>query len=291
MKNLFYLLLFSISLIACNNSEKSENTEKKTEPKPNLHFTQSGKGDVSIVFVHGWGINGSYWEEQAKFLEDKYQVITLDLHGHGKTPATRSAMTIEQHAEDVVELINYLKINKVILVGHSMAGNINLHVYNKIPEKIMGFIGIDNLQEVGHIPSEEEQKQTDGFMQALKKDFKEIVPQFSLGYLFHPKTDTLVKKRVIDDILNTPENIAVSTLESLTREYKSEQKILPQLKMPLLLIVAENTIKSEESLKKYCPNGYKYWSVKNTGHYPMIEQTQEFNQYLLEALQYIEKNK
>jgi pimeloyl-ACP methyl ester carboxylesterase len=284
MKNLLTFFALAVLSMACQNNQKSEKTEKITESKPNLYYTQSGKGDITLIFVHGWGINGSYWDNQVKFFQDKYQVLTLDLPAHGKSPITDSTMSIAKHAQAIVELINYLKIKQLILIGHSMSGNINLHVYQQISDKVVGFIGIDNLQEVGKVPSAEEQKQTEGFLSALKKDFKKVVPQFGMGYLFHAKTDTLVKKRVIDDILNTNEQVAVSTLASLTQEYKNEQTQLPQLKIPLLLVVAEKTIKDEASLKKYCPNGYKYWSVKNTGHYPMIEQAEEFNQYLQEAI-------
>jgi pimeloyl-ACP methyl ester carboxylesterase len=43
-------------------------------------------------------------------------------------------------------------------------------------------------------------------------------------------------------------------------------------------------LKDESSLKKYCGSGYRYWIIKNSGHYPMIEQPDRFNFLLKEAI-------
>lgn len=269
-----------ILLICCNNPGKEKTGIAEKFP---IYYELTGKGNTTLVFVHGWCINSDYWKQQVNVLKDSFQVLTLDLRGHGKSD-TAALMTIEQYADDIVTLVNKLNLDSIILIGHSMSGNINLHVYNKIPGKVRGFIGIDNLQEVGHEPSAEEAEQLKAFFTAFRNDYKNMARQYTNQYLFPPTADSAVKERVIQDIATANPGFAISTLESLAGEYKAEQQLLPKMKVPVLLIVAENSLKDESSVKKYCGSGYRYWIIKNSGHYPMIEQPDRFNFLLKEAI-------
>lgn len=195
-------------------------------------------------------------------------------------------MTMANYANDVVRLLNSLQLDSIILIGHSMSGNINLRAYQQVADRVIGFIGVDNLQVVGHQPSEQETKQFAELMGELRKDYKGIVGKFAENYLFHPATDPAVKQRVIADFIGADPAVAISTIESLSKEYRYEQEMLPKLQVPLLLVATDQSIQDESSLKQYCPNGYKYWLIKNSGHYPMIEQPEDFNRLLSEAIEY-----
>src|SRR5262245_11832973 len=128
--------LFMLSLMACGQREVSSP----------LHYTLSGAGDTSLVFVHGWAINSSYWQSQIDHFSSRYKILAVDLQGHGQSPMKDTVITTEEYADDVVQLLSELDLKNIILIGHSMSGNINLHVYSKMPKKIIGFIGVDNLQ-------------------------------------------------------------------------------------------------------------------------------------------------
>jgi pimeloyl-ACP methyl ester carboxylesterase len=280
MKKFLPLLLL---LFACHSNRAPQ------APQPRIHYTVTGSGKTAIVFIHGWCINGTYWDKQVNFLKDKYKIVTLDLQGHGQSPASEKELSIEKHANDVAALIRYLQLNRVILVGHSMSGTIMLRVYRQMPGAITGLIGIDNLQQAGFEPSPEEAANIKAFFEMFRKNYRDYVKAYALQYLFHAKTDTLVKQRVINDMTSANPETALATLESLASEYKSEQAILPTLKIPLLLIVQEGSIKDESLLKKYCGSGYKIWGIKDCGHYPMIEQPNAFNALLREAVEFAEK--
>jgi len=275
-----------IALLAGCGSEKEKNYQG------DLHYTLTGKGDTTLVFVHGWGINEEYWSNQVDAFSNRYQILTLDLPGHGKSLLKKDSLTIEEYGIAVAKLIDELDLKNVVLIGHSMSGNVNLRAYVQIPDRVVGFIGVDNLQMVGHTLSEGEAQQTNAYLQQFKNDYKNTVRQYALGFLFHAQTDSLVKKRVIDDIAALNPAFAIATLRALIfNEPPFEREALPQLKMPLLLIVSEGSIGDESSLQTYCKNGFKYWNIANTGHYPMIEQTEEFNARLNDALAVIAKGK
>lgn len=285
----YVLILVVILITSCTNpnpTPKMDSLHVEKHITPELHYTLTGNGAVTLVFVHGWCINGEYWAEQVAQFKNNYRVLTLDLAGHGRSPKTHDTMTMANYADDVVRLLKSLQLDSIILIGHSMSGNINLRVYPQVADKVIGFIGVDNLQVVGHQPSEQEAKQFAEFMGELRKDYKGTVGKFAESYLFHPATDPAVKQRVIADFIGADPGVAISTIESLSKEYRYEQEMLPKLQVPLLLVATDQSIQDESSLKQYCPNGYKYWLIKNSGHYPMIEQPEDFNRLLSEAIEY-----
>ncbi len=104
-----------------------------------IYYTIEGKGQP-VVLIHGllatgllnWKLPGIV-EELAK----DHQVIVLDLPGHGKSgkPENKEAYGV-QMAEDVVLLLDHLKIAKAHLVGYSLGGMITMKLLALHPERI-----------------------------------------------------------------------------------------------------------------------------------------------------------
>lgn len=103
----------------------------------NIAYNISGTGDTALVFVHGWCINKNYWQKQEGYFGKRFKVISIDLGGHGESGHNRNSWTVNDFAQDVVAVIDRLKLNKIILVGHSMGGDIVLKVLNSVPEKLL----------------------------------------------------------------------------------------------------------------------------------------------------------
>ncbi|MDH5743438.1 MAG: alpha/beta hydrolase, partial [Candidatus Aminicenantes bacterium] len=57
------------------------------------------------------------------------------------------AWTMEAYGEDVVAVVNKLKLQEVILVGHSMGGYVILEAARRLPERIIGLVGVDTLND------------------------------------------------------------------------------------------------------------------------------------------------
>lgn len=270
------LLITILCFLACGQPPKV------TSP---LHYTLTGSGTRTLVFVHGWCINGDYWKAQADAFKDRYKILTLDLAGHGKSKVQRTDWSMQNYANDVAELITQLKLDNVILIGHSMSGNINLLVYDKIPEKVTGFIGIDNLHELGKKQSDTAKAESEAFITALETSFTGTAPLFA-QFLFSPTTDSLVRARVMNDIMTADTIMAAATLKSLFNESQKESAYSKKLKVPLLLVNSDVFPVNDTLLSQNTGSGYKVFHVHGTGHYPMIEAPGEFNERLREALDY-----
>lgn len=281
MRPFYVLWIFALFLSACGPADQKIKTP--------LNYSLTGQGTRTLVFVHGWCINGSYWNSQVDAFKNQYKVLTLDLAGHGRSKVERKDWSIANYANDVVDLIRQLKLDSVILIGHSMSGNINLLVYDKIPEKVTGFIGIDNLHELGKGQNDTAKAESEAFIKMLETNYTTTAHLFA-DYLFSPTTDSTVRARVMNDILTADTVRSAATLRSLYEESSKESVYSKKLKVPLILINSDRYHVDDKLLTKNTGSGYKVFFVKGTGHYPMIEAPQEFNARLMEALDFIRRN-
>lgn len=103
-----------------------------------LCYAEQGQGEP-IVLLHGYCGSSEYWDKVVPLLSDKYRVIVPDLRGHGHSDAPLGAYSIEQMADDVMKLLDELKIDKVTLFGHSLGGYITLSFTQRYASRLNGF--------------------------------------------------------------------------------------------------------------------------------------------------------
>lgn len=105
-----------------------------------IFYTEQGAGPP-VVLVHGylasgalnWGVPGV-----SKLLAPDYRLIVLDNRGHGNSDKPRDVAEYgETMAEDVVRLLDHLKISKAHVVGYSMGGMITLKLLAKHPDRLL----------------------------------------------------------------------------------------------------------------------------------------------------------
>jgi pimeloyl-[acyl-carrier protein] methyl ester esterase len=115
----------------------------KTQRGLDLHYEASGKGEA-IVMIHGLGASGHIWQAQKDFLETDFQVVTLDLPGHGKSGWM--PVTLTEMAADIRQILSSIGILKFSLIASSMGGLVALELYRMVPRDIM------RISLVGSIP-------------------------------------------------------------------------------------------------------------------------------------------
>lgn len=250
-----------------------------------IAYQVSGSADTAVVLVHGWCINKEYWKETQEKLSQRYKVVALDLGGHGQSGKNRTQWTIEEYAKDVIAVIETLQLQKVILVGHSMSGDVVLETATMIPDKVVGLVGIDNFKEILEHFTPEQEKQIADFMKALRTNFVTKATEYGRATLFPLNySDTVSVNRVLRDIARSDSIVATESLEKLMRYSLTEPKKLATIKVPLNLLVSDYTPTNDSTLKRYVKSGYSVETIKGTGHYPMIEKPEEFTQLLQQIL-------
>lgn len=87
-----------------------------------IYYEEHGSGEP-LIFVHGWSCNHNFFKYQVEEFAKSYRVILYDLRGHGQSdrgPITERNMNLKRFAADLHELIEFLKLDQVNVVGWSM---------------------------------------------------------------------------------------------------------------------------------------------------------------------------
>ena len=109
-----------------------------------LFYQEQGTGQT-IIFLHGFPMDHTFWSETVSRLGQNHHVVTPDLRGFGQTPTNDEKTSMETFADDVAELIqNQLKLHiPVVLCGLSMGGYIAMQFVKKYPNLLRGLILTD----------------------------------------------------------------------------------------------------------------------------------------------------
>jgi pimeloyl-ACP methyl ester carboxylesterase len=249
-----------------------------------INYFQQGKGDTTLLFLHGWCIDGTYWKNQVDYFSKNCNVYAIDLPGFGKSKAERTNWTIEEYANDVTAFIDTMNLKNVVIIGHSMAGEIMLQTALSNNSKIVGIVGVDNFKFIDVSFTPEQMKQMTDFFPMLQNDFKNSAPVYADMMLFHPTTSKEVKDRVKTDFANCDSVIGYGTFMNQMQYAYTDAQRLEQLNYKLYLINSDGFPTNEIGLNNHCKSSFQVQTIAATGHYPMIEKPTEFNLILEKVL-------
>jgi pimeloyl-ACP methyl ester carboxylesterase len=222
-----------------------------------INYFQQGQGNTTVLFLHGWCIDGTYWENQVEYFSKNYSVYAIDLPGFGKSKAERIHWTVEEYANDVTAFIEALNLKNVVLIGHSMAGEIMLQVALTNNPKIVGIVGVDNFKLIDVVFTPEQMKQMTDFFPMIEKDFKNSAPVYADLMLFHPTTSKEVKDRVKTDFAKNNPVIAYETILTQMQYASTDAQRLEKLNYKLYLINSDGFPTNETRLNNHCKNSFQ----------------------------------
>ena len=104
------------------------------DPNQNCYLFNK-KDTVPLVFIHGVGLDHQMWGHQISYFNE-YSTLTYDLLGHGKTPWNKNKLTLKDFSNQLLELLDHLKIEKVNLIGFSLGSLIALDFSSHFQKKI-----------------------------------------------------------------------------------------------------------------------------------------------------------
>jgi pimeloyl-ACP methyl ester carboxylesterase len=270
--------------ISCGQKqgEQSANQQKKiSDQGVNIAYTDNGKGDTTLLFVHGWCINKSYWANQVSYFGRKYRVVTIDLPGFGQSGKNRTVWNAVSYGRDVDSVISQLNLKNVVLIGHSMAGDIVLEAAVNAPEKVIGLVGVDNFKNVNNsAPSKKDTANYEQAINQLKHNFKQTAFQYFNQDLFYKTTADSIKKRILADVAKADTAIATACMQ--LSDFDEVKKLRASGKK-LYLINSDVTLTNSAGLRSNkIPYQVKF--IHAVGHFPMVEKPDEFNKALGEII-------
>lgn len=89
-----------------------------------LHYDLSGEGEKTLVLLHGWGVNGSYFSQVKKQFNTKAKCLIVDFYGFGESGEPPEYFDTYEYAYQIFLLLKRLGVSKIVLVGHSFGGRV-----------------------------------------------------------------------------------------------------------------------------------------------------------------------
>jgi pimeloyl-ACP methyl ester carboxylesterase len=112
-----------------------------------IAYTVSGSGSPALVFVHGWMCDQTFWKAQVEEFRLANTVVTIDLPGHGLSGMDRQEWPVLAFGADVQAVVEQLDLAEVVLLGHSMGGPVALEAARLMPDRVIGVVAVDALQD------------------------------------------------------------------------------------------------------------------------------------------------
>ncbi len=104
-----------------------------------MAYADSGGTGIPLLFLHGTGCDSEDWQSVIDNLPSNQRCITLDFRGHGQSSTPNKAFTISNLADDVLKLVDFIEIDKIILVGHSLGGMVAIAVARSL-SNVVGLV-------------------------------------------------------------------------------------------------------------------------------------------------------
>ncbi|MFA5619342.1 MAG: alpha/beta hydrolase [Weeksellaceae bacterium] len=151
MKNLL-IGIFTMSLISCSSiytplvhsmdeieyilpTQKIELSKQTT-----LAYIEEGTGDQTLIFIHGLGSYLPAWNKNFMELAKHYHCIAVDLPGYGKSSKGNYEYSMTYYAGVIKEFIDKKQLKNVVLVGHSMGGQIAMTAALQYPDAVQKLV-------------------------------------------------------------------------------------------------------------------------------------------------------
>lgn len=238
-----------------------------------IAYEEHGAGTPALVFVHGWSCDRTYWKGQLEPLGRRYRVVAIDLAGHGESGTNRQAWTITAFGADVAAVVEKLDLERVILVGHSMGGDVIVEAARRLRGRVAGLVWVDVYRKLDAPPTAE---RIEAFVAPFRADFTGRTRAFVRG-MFPATADKSLVEWIAADMSSAPKEIALAALVSVFSNGREMPDALAELKLPTIAINPDNPPTDFESMKRH---GVEVVVMPGVGHFPMMEDPGRFNRVL-----------
>ncbi|MFX0032926.1 MAG: alpha/beta fold hydrolase [Candidatus Hodarchaeota archaeon] len=247
-----------------------------------MYYELAGEGDP-LLLIHGLGSSTRDWEYQVPVFSQKYQVITIDLRGHGKSDKPKGPYNMRMFAGDIAELLKKLQIESVHILGISLGGGIAFQFAVDYPDLVKSLIIVNAGIEIP----------TDSFkmkFEAFKRTFiVKLVGMKKMGEVLAPRLfikpeQEELRAKLIERWQENDKKAYLSAMRALIGWSVRDQ--LGKIKCPTLVIGSDQDYAPSSIKEEYTKllSNAKFIEIKDARHAVAIEKPEEFNKIVMKFL-------
>ncbi|MBI3242221.1 MAG: alpha/beta fold hydrolase [Chloroflexi bacterium] len=247
-----------------------------------LHYTlHSPTHSETVLLLHGMGSSGDDWVLQLPALAPRYRVLTLDARGHGQSAKPPGPYSIPQMADDVIELLDDLKIEAAHVVGLSMGGCIGLQMAIAHPSRVRSFVCVNSFAKIRPAG-------LNGFARFLRRvwalnfgKMEDVAEPVARAMFPKPEQDE-IRRLTVQRIASNPKGPYRATLRACLNFNALPR--LHRVKCPTLIVAGDRDLTVSLAVKKEMHRGLPHAElviIPDSGHATPIDQSEKFNEILL----------
>lgn len=245
----------------------------ETSDHVKLFYTDTQKGNLTLICIPGIGGSHVLWDQVVDLLKEQYRVIVTDPRNQGLSQRTPKGETIERHAQDLEELLEYLKIDKAVGMGNSMGAATLFAYINKYgANRFLRLVDLDQSPKMIADPSWQygfKDLDIDNFLEYLKLDFGKA----HYAHLNHQMVARA--KKEYHDFPYDPKQNYRFLVDHASKDWRNTLK---NLTIPLLILVGDHSPYFDYNFVKEVASWNKlisYKVIKDCGHLIQAEKPQE----------------
>jgi len=222
----------------------------------NMFYFDTKTEGQTIICLHGRGGRAETWSDFIQQYGKEYRIIAPDQRGHGLSDKPIAEYTTEEMAEDIIELLNLLKIESVILVGHSMGGAVVGYLAAVYPKYVKAVAILDK-SAAGPVRANKLPLDKSQLSDPLTKEWPLPFATLNeaMNFIKQVSISNLEYQYFMNSLVETVEGYKMMfSSEAMaigTAHYEDWFHLLPSIKCPVLLIRAKGNeaISDEDFIK------------------------------------------
>ena len=240
----------------------------------------TGRGGIrealkTLVFVHGSGGSRLLWNYQRQFFEKSYNVVIVDLPGHGEV-RSEGEDSVEGYAGHLLNLLRALPGDTFCLVGHSLGGAIIQEFTLLYPQYVEALVLVGTGARLRVLPE---------ILEGIQERFEETV-RLICDYAFSKKTSADLIQKGIEAMLETRATVLHGDFAACDRFDIIDR--VGNIRAPLLVVCGGDDLLTPPKYAYFLAKkiaGAQLEIIDGAGHMVMIEKPHEFNNRVREFLQ------
>ncbi|MDX2047245.1 MAG: 3-oxoadipate enol-lactonase [Chitinophagaceae bacterium] len=248
-----------------------------------LRKVPEGNGrNTTFVFINSLGTDFRIWNDVADALKEYSNILLFDKRGHGLSDVVENTNGLNDFADDVIALLEYLSIKKCIPVGLSVGGMIVQILASRIPVKIEKLIFCDTRHKIGNAQIWNDR------ITAVKEKGLTSISDDVMHRWFSKKfrNENEIKVSGYKNMLErTPAAGYIKTCEAIRDADLTE--IAKQIKIPSLCIVgSEDKSTLPEEVKNLADliEGSKFEVIQGSGHIPCVDNPEALSKLIIDFI-------
>jgi len=242
-----------------------------------IAYCHTGKGPVSLLFIHGGLASRAFWAPQLEALAGTFRMAALDLAGHGESGRNRGQWNIPAFAGDACAVADALDSRSIVFVGNSLGGPVALEAAARLAGRAIGVVGVDTLHVVDQVfRPEEAREKAEGF----RSDFRGACANMCQA-LFHPGEHLGLQAWALKIMLSMEPETVARMMEGLAGYDLGAA--FGRAGVPIRAINGDLWPTEIEANRKVAPD-FDAVIMPGAGHYPMLERPDEFNRLLVDVV-------